>query len=108
MPHLGITLWGFGIGYREAVDLARRAEDAGFHNLTAARYRRAVERFRRAAREAGRDPATAMAALSDALLDDVVLLGPPSRIREGIDRSARAGAEWITMGPQAAIFTLRP
>jgi alkanesulfonate monooxygenase SsuD/methylene tetrahydromethanopterin reductase-like flavin-dependent oxidoreductase (luciferase family) len=33
MPHLGITLWGFGLGYREAVDLARRAEDAGFHNL---------------------------------------------------------------------------
>ena len=299
---LGITLWGFGLGYREAVDLARRAEDAGFHNLfmvesvlsndgvttvammaartsrllvgtnianvylrhpvmlgaaavaidevaperlvlglgpnnqamitqagftwrdprevlqattatlravftgeglpglrhprpashripihwagmaletcaaagahadglmlyinTAARYRRAVERFRRAAKEAGRDPdtlpvslliptfihddlptarqaareflvhyargphyaktfaasgyrdemeqvakawaagdpATAMAALSDALLDDVLLLGPPSRVREGIDRFARAGVEWITMGPQA-------
>ena len=30
---LGITLWGFGLGYREAVDLAQRAEDAGFHNL---------------------------------------------------------------------------
>jgi lactoylglutathione lyase len=27
------------------------------------------------------DTATAMAALSDALLDDVLLLGPPSRIR---------------------------
>jgi alkanesulfonate monooxygenase SsuD/methylene tetrahydromethanopterin reductase-like flavin-dependent oxidoreductase (luciferase family) len=47
------------------------------------------------------DEATAMAALSDALLDDVLLLGPPSRIREGIDRFARAGVEWITMGPQA-------
>jgi alkanesulfonate monooxygenase SsuD/methylene tetrahydromethanopterin reductase-like flavin-dependent oxidoreductase (luciferase family) len=130
---------------------------------TAARYRRAIERFRRAATEAGRDPdtlpvslliptfvhddlptarqaareflvhyargphyaktfaasgyrdemeqvakawaagdvATAMAALSDALLDDVLLLGPLSRIREGIDRWARAGVEWITMGPQA-------
>jgi alkanesulfonate monooxygenase SsuD/methylene tetrahydromethanopterin reductase-like flavin-dependent oxidoreductase (luciferase family) len=302
MPHLGITLWGFDLGYREAVDLARRVEDAGFHNLfmvesvlandgvttaamiaartsrvlvgtnianvylrhpvmlgaaavaidevaperlvlglgpnnetmitqagftwrdprevlqattatlravfsgkglpglrhpraashvipihwagmaletcaaagthadglmlyinTAARYRRAVERFRRAAKAAGRDPdtlpvsllvptfihddlptarqaareflvhyargphyaktfaasgysdemdqvakawaagetAAAMAALSDALLDDVLLLGPPSRIREGIDRFARAGVEWITMGPQA-------
>jgi alkanesulfonate monooxygenase SsuD/methylene tetrahydromethanopterin reductase-like flavin-dependent oxidoreductase (luciferase family) len=298
---LGITLWGFGLGYREAVDLARRAEDAGFHNLfmvegvlsndgvitaalmaartsrlligtnianvyvrhpvmlgtaavaideiaperlvlglgpnnrtmitqagftwgdprevlqattatlravfagqgvsglrqprsashaipihwagmaletcaaagahadglmlyinTPARYGRAVERFRRAATQAGRDPdrlavslliptfmhedlstarraareflvhyarwphyaktfaasgyademdrvaqayrvgdvATALAALSDALLDDVVLLGSPSRIREGIDRFARAGVEWITMGPQ--------
>ena len=300
---LGITLWGFGLGYREAVDLARRAEDAGFHNLfmvesvlsndgvvtvammatqtsrlligtnianvylrhpvmlgaaavaidevaperlvlglgpnqrtmitqagftwrdprevlqattatlravfagqgvaglrhprparhvipihwagmaletcaaagvhadglmlyinSPARYHRAVERFRQAATEAGRDPrrlpvsllvptfidddlptarsgrtrvprpvravaalrqdlrrqrlrgrdgaggarptqagdqATAMAALSDVLLDDVVLLGPPSRIREGIDRLARAGVEWITLGPQA-------
>ena len=47
------------------------------------------------------DPATAMAALSDVLLDDVVLLGPPSRIREGIDRLARVGVEWITLGPQA-------
>jgi alkanesulfonate monooxygenase SsuD/methylene tetrahydromethanopterin reductase-like flavin-dependent oxidoreductase (luciferase family) len=47
------------------------------------------------------DQANAMAALSDALLDDVLLLGPPSRIREGIDRFARAGVEWITMGPQA-------
>jgi alkanesulfonate monooxygenase SsuD/methylene tetrahydromethanopterin reductase-like flavin-dependent oxidoreductase (luciferase family) len=299
---LGITLWGFGLGYREAVDLARRAEDAGFHNLfmvesvlsndgvvtvgmmatqtsrlligtnianvylrhpvmlgaaavaideiaperlvlglgpnqrtmitqagftwrdprevlqattatlravfagqgvaglrhprparhvipihwagmaletcaaagvhadglmlyinSPARYHRAVERFQQAATEAGRDPrrlpvsllvptfidddlptarraareflvqyvrwphyaktfaasgyademervakayqagdqATAMAALSDVLLDDVVLLGPPSRIREGIDRLARAGVEWITLGPQA-------
>jgi alkanesulfonate monooxygenase SsuD/methylene tetrahydromethanopterin reductase-like flavin-dependent oxidoreductase (luciferase family) len=299
---VGITLWGFGLGYREAVDLARRAEDTGFHNLfmvesvlsndgvttaamiaartsrlligtnianvylrhpamlaaaavaidevaperlvlglgpnnqtmvtqagfawrdprevlqattatlravfagegvaglrhprpashaipihwagmaletcgaagihadglmlyinTPARYRRAVERFRRAAREAGRDAdrlpvslliptfihddlatarraareflvqyarwphyaktfaasgyaaamervaaayrasdlAAAMAALEDALLDEVLLLGPPSRIREGIERLARAGVEWITLGPQA-------
>ena len=42
-----------------------------------------------------------MSALSDALLDDVVLLGPPSRIREGIDRFAEAGVKWITLGPQA-------
>jgi alkanesulfonate monooxygenase SsuD/methylene tetrahydromethanopterin reductase-like flavin-dependent oxidoreductase (luciferase family) len=47
------------------------------------------------------DVATAMSALSDALLDDVVLLGSPSRIREGIARLADAGVEWITMGPQA-------
>lgn len=299
---LGITLWGFGLGYRDAVDLARQAEDAGFHNLfmvesvlandgittaamiaartsrlligtnianvylrhpvmlaaaavaideiaperlilglgpnqrtmitqagfdwrdprevlkattatlravfrgegvaglrhpraashaipihwagmaletcaaagvhadglmlylnTPTRYRRAVERFRQAAREAGRDGdrlpvsmliptfihddlatarraareflvhyarwphyaktfaasgyaaqmervavsygagdlAAAMTALDDALLDEVVLLGSPSRIREGIDRFARAGVEWITLGPQA-------
>jgi alkanesulfonate monooxygenase SsuD/methylene tetrahydromethanopterin reductase-like flavin-dependent oxidoreductase (luciferase family) len=130
---------------------------------TPARYRRAVERFRQAAREAGRDPdrlpvslliptfmhddlavarqaareflvqyarwphyaktftasgyaaqmervaaaygagdlATAKAALDDALLDEVVLLGSASRIREGIDRFAQAGVEWITLGPQA-------
>ena len=299
---LGITLWGFGLGYREAVDLAQRAEDAGFHNLfmvegvlsndgvitvamvaartsrlligtnianvylrhpmmlgmaavaideiapgrlvlglgpnnqsmitqagftwrdprealqattaalrdvfsgrgvkglrslrpaahaipihwagmalrtcaaagvhadglmlyinTPARYRRAVERFRQAATDAGRggdalpvslliptflhddlatarqaareflvhyarwphyaktfaasgyeeemsrvakaysagDTSAAMAALTDALLDDVLLLGPPARIREGIDRFTRAGVQWITMGPQA-------
>lgn len=127
------------------------------------RYRRAVERFHRAAAEAGRDPArlpvslliptfihddvptarqaareflvqyarwphyaktfaasghadamariatayaagdtaAAMAALSDALLDEVLLLGPPARIREGIARFTEAGAEWITLGPQA-------
>jgi len=35
------------------------------------------------------------------LLDDVVLLGSPPRIREGIERLAEAGVEWITMGPQA-------
>jgi hypothetical protein len=42
-----------------------------------------------------------MSALSDALLDEVLLLGSPSRIREGIGRLAEAGVEWITMGPQA-------
>jgi alkanesulfonate monooxygenase SsuD/methylene tetrahydromethanopterin reductase-like flavin-dependent oxidoreductase (luciferase family) len=47
------------------------------------------------------DMATAMSALSDALLDDVLLLGSPSRIREGIARLADAGVEWITLGPQA-------
>jgi hypothetical protein len=35
------------------------------------------------------------------LLDEVLLLSPPSRIREGIARLAEAGVEWITMGPQA-------
>jgi hypothetical protein len=47
------------------------------------------------------DLATAMAALSDPLLDEVLLLGSPSRIREGIARLGEAGVEWITMGPQA-------
>ena len=30
---LGITLWGFSLGYREAVDLASRVEETGFHIL---------------------------------------------------------------------------
>jgi alkanesulfonate monooxygenase SsuD/methylene tetrahydromethanopterin reductase-like flavin-dependent oxidoreductase (luciferase family) len=47
------------------------------------------------------DLATAMSALSDTLLDEVLLLGSPSRIREGIARLGEAGVEWITMGPQA-------
>jgi hypothetical protein len=47
------------------------------------------------------DLATAMSALSDSLLDEVLLLGSPSRIREGIARLAEAGVEWITLGPQA-------
>ena len=46
------------------------------------------------------DLAAAMAALTDALVDDVVLLGPPARIREGIDRLGRAGVQWVTLGPQ--------
>lgn len=130
---------------------------------TPSRYRRAVERFRGAATAAGRDPdglpvsllvptflhddvsvareaardflvqyarwphyaktfaasgygdemervatahaagdlATAKGALSDALLDDVLLLGPAARVHEGIARFAGAGVQWITMGPQA-------
>lgn len=49
------------------------------------------------------DVAGAMAALRDELLDDVLLLGPPARIREGIDRFARAGVEWLLLGPQAVV-----
>jgi alkanesulfonate monooxygenase SsuD/methylene tetrahydromethanopterin reductase-like flavin-dependent oxidoreductase (luciferase family) len=43
----------------------------------------------------------AMAALSDTLLDDVLLVGPAARIRDGIARFAAAGVDWITLGPQA-------
>ncbi len=152
-----------GMALETCVAAGAQADGLMLYINTPARYRRAVERFRRAATEAGRDPdalpvsllvptfihddlptarqaareflvhyarwphyaktfaasgyqeemdlvakahaagdtARAMAALSDALLDDVILLGSPSRIREGIDRFARAGVEWITMGPQA-------
>ena len=61
----------------------------------------AGEMDRIAAAYAAGDLATAMSTLSDALLDEVLLLGSPSRIREGIARFAEAGVEWITMGPQA-------
>jgi alkanesulfonate monooxygenase SsuD/methylene tetrahydromethanopterin reductase-like flavin-dependent oxidoreductase (luciferase family) len=59
----------------------------------------AMERVGRA--YAAGDLVSAKAALTDALLDEVLLLGSPSRIREGIDRFAGAGVQWITMGPQA-------
>ena len=61
-------------------------------------YAREMENI--ASAYAAGDLTTAMTALSDALLDDVLLLGSPSRIREGIERLAEAGVEWITLGPQ--------
>jgi 5,10-methylenetetrahydromethanopterin reductase len=61
----------------------------------------AAEMDRIATAYAAGDVAAAMSTLSDALLDEVLLLGSPSRIREGIARFAEAGVEWITMGPQA-------
>jgi len=60
------------------------------------------EEMRRLAKAYSRgDTSVAMAALTDVLLDDVVLLGSPARIQEGIDRFAQAGVQWITLGPQA-------
>lgn len=44
MDKLGITLWGFDIGPRDAVALAVRAEDAGFHNVFMVRRRTATVR----------------------------------------------------------------
>jgi alkanesulfonate monooxygenase SsuD/methylene tetrahydromethanopterin reductase-like flavin-dependent oxidoreductase (luciferase family) len=152
-----------GMALETCAAAGRHADGLMLYINTPARYRRAAERFRQAAREAGRDAdrlpvsllvptfihddlatarraareflvhyarwphyaktfaasgyaaamervaaaygagdlAAAMAALDDALLDEVVLLGAPSRIREGIDRFARAGVDWITLGPQA-------
>jgi alkanesulfonate monooxygenase SsuD/methylene tetrahydromethanopterin reductase-like flavin-dependent oxidoreductase (luciferase family) len=67
--------------------------------FAASGYADEMERVARA--YAAGDLASAKAALGNALLDDVVLLGSPERIRAGLDRFARAGVSWITLGPQA-------
>jgi alkanesulfonate monooxygenase SsuD/methylene tetrahydromethanopterin reductase-like flavin-dependent oxidoreductase (luciferase family) len=46
------------------------------------------------------DRAAAMAALSDALLDATTLVGPASRCREHLAERARAGVDWVLIGPQ--------
>lgn len=45
-------------------------------------------------------PAAAMAALSDRLLDEVLLVGPPARCREQLAAFREAGVEWASLGPQ--------
>jgi alkanesulfonate monooxygenase SsuD/methylene tetrahydromethanopterin reductase-like flavin-dependent oxidoreductase (luciferase family) len=42
----------------------------------------------------------AMAALSDRLLDDVLLVGPPARCREQMAARREAGVTWALLGPQ--------
>jgi len=46
------------------------------------------------------DPAAAMSALSDRLLDEVLLVGPAGRCREQLEAFRAAGVEWATLGPQ--------
>ena len=46
------------------------------------------------------DAAAAMSALSDRLLDEVLLVGPVARCREQLDAFRAAGVEWATLGPQ--------
>src|SRR5262245_32918897 len=46
------------------------------------------------------DTAAAMTSLSDALLDEVVLVGPPGRCRERLAGFREAGVTWATLGPQ--------
>jgi hypothetical protein len=41
-----------------------------------------------------------MSALSDRLLDEVLLVGPAARCREQLDMFRKAGADWVTLGPQ--------
>jgi alkanesulfonate monooxygenase SsuD/methylene tetrahydromethanopterin reductase-like flavin-dependent oxidoreductase (luciferase family) len=46
------------------------------------------------------DAAAAMSALSDRLLDEVLLVGPVARCRERLDALRAAGVEWAMLGPQ--------
>ena len=54
----------------------------------------------RKAVEAGA-PSAAMSALSDRLLDEVVLVGPAGRCREQLAALKEAGVEWVSLGPQS-------
>jgi len=74
---IGLTLWGFAVGARGAVDLAVLAEQPG-----------------------RRRPRRAMSAVSDRLLDEVLLVGPAGRCREQLEAFRAAGVEWATLGPQ--------
>jgi 5,10-methylenetetrahydromethanopterin reductase len=49
---------------------------------------------------AGQDRTAAMAALSDRLLDAVLLVGPATRCREQLARLRDAGIDWVLLGPQ--------
>src|SRR5262245_52459636 len=42
----------------------------------------------------------ALSALSDRLLDEVLLVGPPERCREQLAAFRKAGVDWATLGPQ--------
>ena len=46
------------------------------------------------------DRAAAMAALSDRLLDAVLLVGAPARCRERLAALREAGMTWVLLGPQ--------
>jgi alkanesulfonate monooxygenase SsuD/methylene tetrahydromethanopterin reductase-like flavin-dependent oxidoreductase (luciferase family) len=45
-------------------------------------------------------PADARRALSDRLLDEVLLVGPVARCREQLGRFREAGVSWVSLGPQ--------
>jgi alkanesulfonate monooxygenase SsuD/methylene tetrahydromethanopterin reductase-like flavin-dependent oxidoreductase (luciferase family) len=49
---------------------------------------------------AAQDRRAAMAALSDRLLDAVLLVGPAARCREQLARRRDAGIGWVLLGPQ--------
>jgi alkanesulfonate monooxygenase SsuD/methylene tetrahydromethanopterin reductase-like flavin-dependent oxidoreductase (luciferase family) len=58
-----------------------------------------MERVRKALDAGGR--AAALAALSDRLLDEVLLVGPAGRCREHLAAFGEAGVEWVSLGPQS-------
>jgi alkanesulfonate monooxygenase SsuD/methylene tetrahydromethanopterin reductase-like flavin-dependent oxidoreductase (luciferase family) len=147
---VGLTLWGFSVGARAAVDLAVLGEHRGFDSVfmvegvlsndavttvagMATRTSRivigtgianvylrhpvmlAIAAATIADLSGGRlvlglgpnnaqmiasDAAAAMSALSDRLLDEVLLVGPPARCREQLGAFREAGVEWATLGPQ--------
>lgn len=45
-------------------------------------------------------PSAAMAALSDRLLDEILLVGPAVRCRDQLEAFREAGVEWAMLGPQ--------
>ena len=57
-----------------------------------------MEGVRRAV--AAGDTTAAMSALSDSLLDEVLLVGPVGRCREQLAEFQEAGVTWATLGPQ--------
>jgi alkanesulfonate monooxygenase SsuD/methylene tetrahydromethanopterin reductase-like flavin-dependent oxidoreductase (luciferase family) len=66
--------------------------------FTASGFGAEMEMVARAA--ASQDRAGAMAALSDRLLDEVLLVGSAARCREALAGFAEAGAGWVLLGPQ--------
>lgn len=46
------------------------------------------------------DTSATIAALSDRLLDEVLLVGPPARCREQLHAFREAGVAWVSLGPQ--------
>jgi alkanesulfonate monooxygenase SsuD/methylene tetrahydromethanopterin reductase-like flavin-dependent oxidoreductase (luciferase family) len=66
--------------------------------FTASGFGAEMEAVRKAS--GNQDLAAAMAALSDRLLDSILLAGPASRCRDGLESFREAGVDWALLGPQ--------
>jgi alkanesulfonate monooxygenase SsuD/methylene tetrahydromethanopterin reductase-like flavin-dependent oxidoreductase (luciferase family) len=66
--------------------------------FTASGFGTEMEAVRKAV--GNQDRAAAMAAISDRLLDSVLLVGPASRCRDGLAGFREAGVDWALLGPQ--------